>query len=418
MKNICKLPIIKWFIGFIACMIIVYVAGGNNYISNQGFFEIGDFKDGRVIKVTNLESKGEGSFRDAVNESGARYIVFEVSGVIDLKKENIVIENPYLFIAGETAPGDGITLIRGGISIRTHDVVVRHLKVRPGDAGENRKSGWEVDGIAASGAEAYNIKIDHCSVTWSTDENISVSGPRLLGPEHTARDVVISNCIIAEGLSNSTHAKGEHSKGSLIHDNCQNVLIKGNLYAHNKRRNPYFKTGASGTIMNNLIYNPGTKVIHTYWVQSEWEGHPEPNPAKISIIGNVLIPGKDTKAESMIDANHAELFIEDNSIEENTKNIKIVTGEFKDVSNYGTSIAGNTISTASEIVESVLKNVGARPWKRDNIDLRILENVENRVGRIINSQDDVEGYPQYESEYRKLDVPEENIEKWLNTFIE
>ncbi|MDZ7690889.1 MAG: hypothetical protein U5K69_07090 [Balneolaceae bacterium] len=142
------------------------------------------------------------------------------------------------------------------------------MKVRPGDAGEPKKVAGKWMGIATLGAggNTYNILIDHNSVTWATDENISASGPRLFGPDSTSRRVTISNNLIAEGLSNSTHSDGEHSKGTLIHDHCENIVVTRNLYAHNVNRNPYYKTAATGIIANNLIYNPGNIAIHTYWV--------------------------------------------------------------------------------------------------------------------------------------------------------
>ena len=170
-------------------------------------------------------------------------------------------------IAGQTAPNPGITIIKGGISIHTHEVIIQHIRVRPGEAGQKKKSGWEIDGIATTQG-AYNVIIDHCSVTWATDENISPSGPRFEGEnveewrENTSHKILISNCLIAEGLSKSTHAKGEHSKGSLVHDNTTEIAIVGNLYASNMRRNPFFKGGSQGIVANNYISNPGSAIIH------------------------------------------------------------------------------------------------------------------------------------------------------------
>ncbi|MEE4285588.1 MAG: hypothetical protein V2I31_05550 [Mariniphaga sp.] len=367
---------------------------------------------GKIIKVTNLNSEGEGSFREAVNMDGPRIIVFEVGGVIDLDKSRIIIDKPYVTIAGQTAPSPGITFIRGGISVTTHDVIIRHIMVRPGDAGEPKKSGWEPDGIATSGGNAFNILIDHCSVTWSVDENISASGSRLEGPENTSHKVTISNCLIAEGLSNSTHAKGEHSKGSLIHDNCREITVQRNLFAHNKQRNPYFKTAATGIIANNVIYNPGNAAIHTHWIKSEWEGHPEPPNAKIAIVGNVLIPGRDTKIKAFINGDHAELFLRENYIENNPSEIPIAAGTFIETNSPPFQIAG--LIDTDEVTDYILTRAGARPADRDPIDQRIIDSVKNKQGRIIDSQDEVEGYPKYAPVYRELNIPGKNIQKWLD----
>src|SRR6185295_19311850 len=106
-----------------------------------------------------------------------------------------------------------------------------------GSAGEAHMSGWETDSLSTRGG-AHDVIVDHCSFTWATDENLSASGPRFSGdtPEQwrdgTSHRITYSNNLIAEGLANAGHAKGEHSKGSLIHDNVDGILIVGNLYAH------------------------------------------------------------------------------------------------------------------------------------------------------------------------------------------
>ena len=207
-------------------------------------------KDGNIIRVTNLNAIGPGSFYEALLSSEPRIIVFEVGGVIDMGSVKINIKNPYLTIAGQTAPSPGITVINSQLVINTHDVIIQHIKLRPGAA--NQKVGWEPDAISTNGA--YNIIIDHCSSTWAVDENCSASGPRFDGStpddwrDHTSHNLTISNNIIAEGLSNATHTKGEHSKGSLIHDNVTKVAVLKNLYASNMERNPLFKGGARGVI--------------------------------------------------------------------------------------------------------------------------------------------------------------------------
>ena len=136
--------------------------------------------EGRVMRVTSLEPSGPGSLREAIEAKGSRLVVFEVGGVIDLARKSLRVTEPYLTIAGQTAPDPGITLLRGSLAIETHDAVIQHLSVRPGDAGRPRKSGWSPDGIAVNAAS--NVIIDHCSATWAVDENLSASGPRYQGP--------------------------------------------------------------------------------------------------------------------------------------------------------------------------------------------------------------------------------------------
>ena len=136
-------------------------------------------RGGRVIRVTNLNADGPESFARAVGAKGPRIIVFEVGGVIDLDGKSIGIDEPFVTIAGQTAPSPGITFVRGGIGIHTHDVILQHVRVRPGEAGRPKTSGWEIDAIATSGPDAYNVIVDNCSCSWATDD------PRAPGPAPT-----------------------------------------------------------------------------------------------------------------------------------------------------------------------------------------------------------------------------------------
>jgi hypothetical protein len=137
-------------------------------------------RGGQIVRVTTLAADGPGSLRAAIETAGPRIVVFEVGGVIDLKRESLRVLEPNLTIAGQTAPTPGITLIRGGMKISAPQVVVEHLRIRPGEAGMGKHSGWEVDGISTQGG-AHDVLIRQCSLTWATDENASASGPRFEG---------------------------------------------------------------------------------------------------------------------------------------------------------------------------------------------------------------------------------------------
>ena len=128
--------------------------------------------DGQVLRVTTLDASGPGSLRAALETPGARLVVFEVGGVIDLAGKGLSIGEPFLTVAGQTAPSPGVTIIGGGISVGTHDILIQHLRIRPGDRGLPKKSGWEPDGLSTSGGNSYNIVIDHCSFTWDVEEKI------------------------------------------------------------------------------------------------------------------------------------------------------------------------------------------------------------------------------------------------------
>src|SRR5688500_16079263 len=203
----------------------------------RGWAETDGGRGGAIVRVTNLNPDGPGSLKAAIERKGPRIVVFEVGGIIDLGMTSLAIREPDITIAGQTAPSPGITLIRGGMDIATHDVIVQHIRVRTGASGQAKRSGWEADSITTIGAR--NVIVDHNSLTWGLDENLSASGPRFTGNSvedwrnGTSRNISFSYNILAESLADSSHPKGEHSKGSLIHDNVTGVLIYRNLYAHN-----------------------------------------------------------------------------------------------------------------------------------------------------------------------------------------
>ena len=252
---------------------------------------------GRIVRVTTLAKDGPGSFQAAVATKGPRIVVFEVGGVIDLGRETLTIAEPFLTIAGQTAPSPGITIIKGGIDIKAHDVVVSHLRVMTGVDGQAKLSGWEAD--AFSTVAAHNVVVEHCSFLWALDENMSASGPRFGGKNvaewraNTSHDVIFRENIAAEGIANASHPKGEHSKGSLIHDNTTGMVYFRNVFAHNVERSPLVKGGAQALMINNLIYNPGHRAVHYNLMNLEWLGH-DYVTGEITAVGNVMRGGNDT----------------------------------------------------------------------------------------------------------------------------
>lgn len=376
-------------------------------------------RGGKVIRVTTLAAEGAGSFAEAVRAKGPRIVVFEVGGVIDLAGKALKVGEPFVTIAGQTAPSPGITFIRGGLAIQTHDVIVQHLRVRPGEAGQMKKGGWEIDGIGIIGAS--NVLVDHCSNTWATDENLSASGPRFDGESveqwrnGTSHHVTISNCLIAEGLSKSTHGKGEHSKGSLLHDNTTAIAVVGNLYASNVERNPLAKGGVQAVIVNNWISNPGGKAIHHALNEGEWSGH-APVTSRLAIVGNVLEHGPDTTPKLPLFFNHGkspvELFMEDNvAFGRDRQPVLASGGEGIVVVKTGPAWpAGWTPLTAEKVREYVAKNVGALPWERDEIDTRIVRAALAGTGKIIDSEEEVGGYPKPAATSAKFNPAEWNLE--------
>jgi len=134
-------------------------------------------RGGRVLRVTRLADSGPGSLRAALETPGPRIIVFTVSGVIDHVRP-LCIEEPYVTVAGQSAPGDGITLAGEEVRIQAHDVVLRHLRIRTGDA-RPPKDGWDNRDVVNLGhprrlGDTHDVVLDHCSLSWSVDETLTV----------------------------------------------------------------------------------------------------------------------------------------------------------------------------------------------------------------------------------------------------
>ena len=376
-------------------------------------------RGGRIVRVTTLKPDGPGSFLEAVKTPGPRIVVFEVGGVIDLGVKTVRITEPFLTIAGQTAPAPGITLIRGGVDIATHDVIVRHLRIRPGDTGAAKRSGVDFDAIST--VAGRNIIVDHCSLTWATDEGLSASGPRFADGARTRDEfaratshrITFSNNLIAEGLADSSHGKGEHSKGTLVHDHVADILIVGNLYAHNYERNPLFKGGVRGQIINNLIYNPGQRAMHYNLIAEEWLGRTY-EKGEMVVRGNVMRAGRSTEdlAFFMVGGSgDVDLFSEDNRVVDRVGRARIdAQGSYTTtpVRIHALPKApplpfGVRLLASDRVQDAVIENAGATPWNRDAVDRRIVADVIEGRGEIIDSQDQVGGYPAY-AETRKAFV--------------
>ena len=207
-------------------------------------------RGGRVYIVTNTNDSGAGSLRECVAASGARTCIFDIGGLIALSN-TLQVTNPYLTIAGQTAPGGGVT-IKGEISIQTHDVIIRYISVRRGPGGSNHAIQ-----VAKNGTELYNIIIDHVSLSWGTDSVIETW--------YRAKDVTFSWLIVSEGLNCSTHSKGCHSKGLMIGGykgsesggkGSENISVLNNLMAHNADRNPLMQLCGVAQVIGNTTYDP------------------------------------------------------------------------------------------------------------------------------------------------------------------
>ena len=234
-------------------------------------------RGGKEYVVTSLADDGsEGTLRYAVEAEGPRIVTFAVSGDIHLTAP-LNIRNPYLTILGQTAPGKGITIRDHNVFITADHVIVRYLRMRLGTA-----AGVEADALGAR--HCRHLIIDHCSISWATDENASF---------YNLSDATIQWCIISEALNSSVHHKGKHGYGGIW--GGRNVSFHHNLFAHNNSRNPRFDHPRlywendllyyRGTVefVNNVVYNWGMKAI--YGGEEGW----------FNVIKNYFRPGPATR---------------------------------------------------------------------------------------------------------------------------
>ena len=341
-------------------------------------------RGGEVYYVRNLNDSGEGSFRWACMQSGPRTVLFAVSGSIELATP-VIISDPFITIAGQSAPGDGVTLIHSGIYIKTHDVIIQHIRIRPGDdpAGHD----YEDRDALTIGEDSYSIMIDHVSASCGVDETIS--------SWYAPQFITIQWSIISEGLSESFHPKKEHSKGLLVGDKTRRMSVHHNIFSHNRNRNPLVKGGAECDLVNNLIYNWGWGGVH-FAIDYTKAG------AKVNVIGNHFLRGLSTE-NSFLSGERRDhettIYLEGNTgndpllLSFNRNPDSLFAEEDYLVQAPVDWNENITLDSPSIILDSIYAKCGAIYPVRDIIDARIVEDVQNGTGEIINSQDEVGGYP-------------------------
>jgi hypothetical protein len=211
-----------------------------------GMYSFGG-RGGRVLVVTNLNDRGEGSLRAALEAGGPRFVVFNVAGIIQLK-ERIVVRAPYVTLDGSSAPGDGVCVAGDTVEIDTHDVIIRHMRFRRGAT-------WVGDrNDSLGGNPVGNVMIDHVSASWGLDENLSMYRhmyqPPDGGPEQKLPtvNITIQNSIFSEALDTYNHAFGSTLGG-------YNSTFHHNLWACNTGRNPSVGMIYDFTFANNVLFN-------------------------------------------------------------------------------------------------------------------------------------------------------------------
>lgn len=319
-------------------------------------------RGGAILLVTNLNDGGPGSLRAALEANGPRIVVFRVGGTIR-QREMIVIREPFVTLAGQSAPGDGITIRGPGIAVMTHDVIIRGLRIRVGD--DDGIDHGNADGLRVDAGS--NVIVDHSSFSWSGDENLSTS--TWSGP---TSNVTFQWNIVSEGLFRGKHPAGEHSMGMLIYQNSRRISIHHNLFAHNNQRNPLVKGGADVEIVNNLIYDWG--VLGSHFADPEGIGGTRAN-----VIGNTYKAGPST-------VKLLGLRLEDW--------VQVYSAGNDGAADLGVPVAtqsGIAATPADLAAAAVLAEAGALP-RRDAIDARIVDEVRQGRGRLIDSPADVGGW--------------------------
>ncbi|MFC1509671.1 polysaccharide lyase family 1 protein [Candidatus Omnitrophota bacterium] len=355
-------------------------------------------RGGDVYVVTNLNDDGPGSLRAAVEAKGRRIVVFEISGTI-AQKSVLTVRNPYLTIAGQTAPGGGICLRDNGLVIAADHVIVRFIRVRPGD-----NVSKEPDGMNLSAGK--NVIIDHCSTSWSVDENLSCSSY-----EGRLDNVTVQWCFITESLHNSVHWKGPHGMGSL------NIGGKGvkwsyhhNLYALNNDRNPTAGNYQSYDVDPDVVtFDIRNNVVYD-WGHSP-AGHAAGHLGKIemNLVNNYYKTGRDTRGRSIFGATVIESreYVSGNCMNgtypEDPWSLILFTSNFSDKQKTDFKLSSPVhvalVKTDDAITAyaHVLVFGGATLPLRDAVDERIVNHVINGTGRIIDDEAEVGGWPELKS---------------------
>lgn len=353
---------------------------------------------GKIIHVSNLNDSGPGSLRSALEDPDPRIVVFDVGGVISLKSD-LKISSPYITLAGQTAPGNGIMLRDYGLRVYAHDVLIQHVAIRVGDDGRVPDGNWNnADGLQVLGG--YNIVIDHVSASWAIDENMSVWGSGI-------HDVTFSHCLIAEGLQNSVHTEGVHSKGLLIGgkgNNPKNIAIIKNLFAHNRERNPQLKGGTTAVVANNLVYNANGKYS---WIIASRDKVDEPNVGYF--VGNVGKDGPDSLDATFIVVS-STILPESRIRQERNVLLSRPSATFADhagvsIDSVPIAFRPHTILAPFDALHYVLRNAGSRPAYRDAVDDRIANPLTGEVVRGTGSVKDHSAglWPHYATVYRPFD---------------
>jgi pectate lyase len=411
------------YISIILCLLIPILTNSQAFPGAVGFGTntrgaYSGSSEPAILIVDNLspdsfgdEKTGRGTFLWAITRKYPRIIMFEVSGIIDFRERASIIDvrNPYMTIAGQTAPDVGITILGHGIFIQyTHDIIIQHLRFRVGNH-ENGQGYRHRSGIFLW--EAENVVIDHCSFSWSLAQ--------IYRDGNYSNGITYSNCIFAEPLHNSEHYDKHnqpkpHGFASLGYGS-ENITLMNNLTAYSVDRNPLTRN-TNVVIINNMNY------ISLDWSRDNLEVWGRIGPwldnhgnhwdkLTASIVGNVSLTTEKSREHWSLEISgeishtvpiSSDIYVADNIGPKRIKDPSlpeeeyylISNGSFKFATESPIDLSEYSILPSSEVEDYILANAGAKPWKRDPTDRRILDQVKNRQGEYINSV-----YPRYARVY-------------------
>lgn len=350
-------------------------------------------RGGRILTVTNLNDSGEGSFRDAVEQTGARIVIFAVDGNIELKSP-LCVNNDSITIAGQSAPGDGICLKDYPLVVNASNVIIRYIRVRVGDRYRS-----DSDGVGGGRYGQKNVILDHLSVSWSIDECLSI---------YKTENLTVQWCLVTHSLNTSVHTKGSHGFGGIW--GGYKATFHHNLLANHASRNPRFSS-VDGTkwvdYRNNVVYNWGFKTAYG-------GGH----HAEINIVNNYYKPGPASLHHRLLDVAEdgtgryyvaGNMMAGDDAVtRDNHSAVTDCVGEctscLVDFPFPSEPIHEDTPAVA---YQRILESVGCS-FSQDSYDREVLRQVREGIGTfgvngIINSQEDVGGWPVLNAEKVLID---------------
>lgn len=354
-------------------------------------------RGGRAIYVTTTDEYGPGSLRACIEATGPRTCIFRTGGTITLDKASLIVAHPFLTIAGETAPGGGIAIrngprqLRPSLEVRSHDVIVRHIRFRPGP--------HEIESCCSGAIGVYtkaarDVIFDHISASWGSDETID---------SENAERLTIQWSIISEPLMHGGPGKSNRARNMLL-TKGGDFSIHHNLFSHGIFRNPQIAPMTPGTtteIVNNLMYSPIWQYVVT--LDNRW------TELSANIIGNLKLSGESIDSNRLVHLfdsyqNGYRLYLSDN-LDEDNRNSTDLPEELILAPEHRVYVVDQPVieplvkaDPVSTVFETVLQNAGATHPARDAVDQRVVKEVRQRSGKILKKNPKkVGGWPELET---------------------